>query len=222
MGCGTLAALGLTLTGTGAQFAGQQKERSAANAAVGAELGRQQGFLNRAQPVFQQSLAQSTPSAAQQQIGQGQQQALQDINRVQAIPLSASMPSFGNVNTANQVARQGLANKAYSEFKGYSNYPLQQYIKDLSAGSQLGLIGSEAQASEGVLPYELQQAAQSQQGLEALGSLLQMGGMLTGLSGLLKAPTALGNGALTPEGFNPYWADPSLNIFNSPIATTTF
>jgi len=190
MACGT--ALALTAGSLAANEAANVNIRHKMNALTGQELARQRDFAKKGQGVFNQSLGLSTPGAAQSQIQQGQQQLGQSINQAQAVPLSLSMPGSDNGNTAVQSAQRGLSNRAAASIGGYSNFGLQQQLKDLDANSQLGLIGSKARGSMNVLPTELQQAQQSQQGLQTLGTLLGVGGTLAGLYGLSAAPAATG------------------------------
>ena len=206
MGCGTIAGLALTAAGTGANMYANNQVRGKMNDLTNQELARNQGFEQKAQGVFNNSLQQSTPQAANQQIGQGQQQLAGLIQNAQQVPLSSSMPNFGNVNTMAEGAKTAMSNKAASDLGGYSNYTLQQRLKDQQVGSQLGVIGSEAQGWANVLPAQLQQAQGSQQGLQALGALLSSAGLLTGLSGWGSAPTAGVNAAQMSamgNGFGP-------------------
>ncbi len=199
MGCGTIVGLLLGGAGAGVSELANVNTRNTMNDTVNQELARNQAYQKQGSQVFNQSLAQSTPQAANQQIGQGQQQLAGLISNAQATPMSASMPSFGNVNTQTQTAKNQLSNTAAANIGGYSNYGLQQYLKDLQAQSQLGVINKNAQGWANILPAQLQQASQSQSGLSALGSLLGTGGLLAGLSGLGAAPAA-STSSLTPFG----------------------
>jgi hypothetical protein len=185
MGCGTLIALGLAGAGAGLGYAGEQQSKNAMNNSINAELGRQQGFTKQAQGVFNQSLGQSTPQAAQQQIGQGTQQALQTIGRAQNVPAAFSMPSFGATNTGQQQAKMDLSNQASAGMQGYGEYTLDQALKDMQARSQLGVISNEAASSAAVNPYEIQAASQRGAPLQAAGSLLGTLGTLGGIYGML-------------------------------------
>lgn len=185
MGCGTLAALALAGVGAGLGEAGVQQSKNAMNRSINAELGRQQGFTKQAQNVFNQSLAQSTPQAAQQQIGQGTQQALRTIGQAQSVPAAFSVPSFGVVNTGQQQTKQDLSNQASASMQGYGTYSLDQALKDLQARSQLGVISGEAASSAAVNPYEIQAASQRGAPLQAAGSLLGTLGTLGGIYGTL-------------------------------------
>lgn len=205
MACGTIAALGLGLGGAGVDMYANNQVRNKMNSDTSAELARQKQYQNQASNVFDQSLNKSTPQAANQQIGQGQQQLAGLINQVQGVPLSASMPSFGDTNSQTQQAKQGMSNKAASTLGGYGNFGLQQNIKDLQANSQLGLISGQARQSANVLPYELQQAQNSEQGLQSIGSLMSMAGMLAGLGGMMMPA-----GAALPASQTGAW----MNEFN--------
>jgi hypothetical protein len=172
------------------------------NAAAAAELERQQGYQKRASSTFQESLGQSTPEAAQRQIGQGSEQALREYQTLANAPLSVSAASQNVAPTQNSTV-DTARNQQYDKMmgglnaanQGYGNYTLQQYLKNLQAGSQLGIIGSEAQASSGVLPLELQDASQSWSGLQGIGSLLQAAGGLMGLYGAVNPSLAGANAA---------------------------
>ena len=198
MACGAIASLALSVAGAAMQSGANQLTQNNMNDLTEQELQRQQAFARKGQQVFQNSLGQSTPSSAQQQLNQGQQQALGNIQQVQGVPLSLSMPSSTGINTAANTARQNMSNQAAAGYQGRSNFPLQQYLKDLSANSQLGLIGNQAQQSESVLPYELSQAQNSYGWLSGLGGLLGTAGSLVGMSGLASA--GAGAGAASSSG----------------------
>lgn len=185
MGCGTLAALALTGAGAGLGVDASIGERNAMNNAVNQQLAAQQGFQKQATPVFQQSLGASTPQAMQGQQQAGQQQAAAATRNAALQPLAS--PSLPFSNPATNISYQGQQAKnaqqqgASAALRGYSNIGLQQALKDLSANSQLGLIGNQARSSASVFPYLLQGASQSRSGEASLGSLLGSLGTLTGL-----------------------------------------
>lgn len=230
MGCGTLAALALTGAGAGAKMYAGQQEQNAMNNATNAELQQQQQFQKQGSQIFQNSLAQSTPQAAQQQIGQGVQN-IAGATQASALP-PVSLPQTGPTSNAARVSYSGQdaqnqrGAQANAGLQGYGNFTLQQGLKDLSANSQLGLLGNQAAASERVLPYMLQQAANSQAPLAGIGSLLGTAGQLVGIGsltgafggGAAAAPTAGQIGALG-AGFGPTTASFANSL---PSATTTF
>lgn len=192
MSCGTIAGLVLGGAGAGVNAYAGERTHGAMNSAVNQEMARNRGYQQQGQQVFQQSLDQSTPQAAKQQIGQGQQQLAGLIQNAQAVPLSASMPSNtlgdSGVNAQAQQAKTNMSNTAASNYGGYSNYGLQQYLKDMQAQNQLGVINQNARGWANVLPAQLQDAQNSQQGLQALGSLLGTAGLVTGLGSAMSAP----------------------------------
>lgn len=209
MSCGTLAGIGLTLAGTGADMYANNQIRSKMNDTVGQEMARNSQYQKQGQQVFQNSLAQSTPTAAKQQIGQGQQQLAGLIQQARATPLSASMPSFGDVNTQGQQARADMSDTASSNLGGYSNFALQQRLKDQQAGEQLGVINQNAQGWANILPAQLQQDQQSQQGLQALGQLLSIAGMVTGVGAASMAPAASTSTGVMQDAANMAMYDPA-------------
>jgi hypothetical protein len=217
----------LTLAGTAASEYANVSARNKMNDTVSAEEAQQQQYQKQAQNVLQQSIAQSTPAAAQQQIGQGQQQLAGLISNTQAVPMSASMPSIssssalGDVNSKTNAAKAQMSNTAASNFGGYSNYGLQQYLKDLQAKSQLGVINQNASGWANILPAQLQQASQSQSGISDLGTLLSTAGKLGGVYSATSAPStnymsypgtaSMLNGIAQQNVLNPYYMMGNLN-----------
>lgn len=190
-----LEILGLSLAaaGTGANMAASAEEQAAMEDATKTELLRQKEYQKKASSVFDTSLQQSTPKAAQDQISAGQKQAIDTVAKVQNVPLTSSQAQFtapdkeaivrskGNDQYANLMSERNAANE------GFGNFLLQQRLKDMIAGGQLGVISNEAQMSQNVLPYELQAAQHSWDWLNTVGQGLSAAGMLTGLAGAMKA-----------------------------------
>ena len=196
MGCGALVGLGLMGAGTGLSEWGNVRAQGAMESAAQNELARQRGYQQRATGVFNQSLSQSTPQAAMQNIGQGQQQYLSAMRQAALPQLGlpsnvANLPGSNIVDTGEK-ARAAQTLGAASDLGGYGNYELQNRLNSLNTWPQLNIIGNEAQQSANVLPLELQQASQSQTGLQSIGQLLNMAGMMTGLYGLTQAPAGAG------------------------------
>lgn len=191
-----IAGLLASLAGTGLGVAGSMESQSAMNDAAKAELSRQQQFNKQGQSVLQQSIAQSTPKAAQQQLGQGQQQALQEYAKVQSTPASYAQGAQSDLAKAtSDTTVQGknqLGNQAAAPLQSYDAYSLAQQIKDMQAQTQLGQIGTFARQSESVLPLEMQQAGQSGSTLSGIGSILNTLGGLTSLYGATRPQTVVG------------------------------
>jgi hypothetical protein len=204
--CGTiLAGAGLlgSLGGAGLQYSAANSERNAMNDAVGAEINRQNAFSNQAKSVFNTSLGQSTPQAAGNQIALGKLASLGTLNNTQLPASATSLPGDlglganpgAAAGNATQAAENTTSNQADAAMQGYSNYGLQQYLKDLQAKNQLGVINQNAQGWAGILPYQVQAAQQSQQGMTDIGQLLSAlgGAATTGGLGMDSWLGALGN-----------------------------
>lgn len=227
MSCGTLAALGLSLAGAGTQEYANVKDNNAANAAEQQELARQAQFSNQAKGVFNQSLAQSTPQAAQNQQQQGAAQILGASKAAQLPGLSLGSVDTGQGNNANNVsyvgsqAENALNQGANAQLQGYTSGNLQQSLQDQQARNQLGAINSNASSWQAALPLQLQQAANSNSGLSALGSLLGTAGQVTGLSGLMNGG-GLGSNASPIQGMNPSSLTNYGQLLNYPGAQQLF
>lgn len=203
-----IAGLVASLASTGLSMAGQSAQQAKQNQDVSNELLQQKQLSNKASLVYQNSLSQSTPQAAQQQIAQGQQQANAAYQQAEKVPLSSgTSPVVGNtsINTPDQNARAGVLNNAAAGIKGYGNFDLQQWLKDQSANANLGVIGQQAQQSESILPYELQGAQNPYAGISgalgAFGSLANTYvGLQNGQSGTMNAAMARGNASITNTG----------------------
>ncbi len=189
----TIAGIATMLAGTGmSEYAGFS-ENQAMNNAAGAELERQRGYQQKGIGEFEQSLAQSTPAAAQQQRQAGTQSAMNEYQKMAQVP-SPTTQSYGDpsatqnkINQAGSQATVAGRGAAAAPMQGVQDWQLQQYIKDLQANSGLQQNMLNAQRSEQVLPLELQQAQQSMQGLSGIGSLVSTAGGLMGLYGALNA-----------------------------------
>lgn len=168
--------------GTGMQIAANAEAASAANAAANAELERQRGYQKRAQGVFDQSLAASTPQAAQQSMTAATEARTQDYAKQRSVPLSEGASPVADtqrlVSPQAVMGQDRLADAARARLAGYTEWDLQQAIKDMRASQQLGTIGNFAQGSQNVLPLELQDAARRGSGLRSLGQLFSLGGSL--------------------------------------------
>ena len=193
----TIAGLLTTVGGATAGVIASSDERNAMNQATQNELNRQQQFTKQGKSIFENSLSQSTPQAVQGQIGQGTQRALAGYQQLQSqqVPgfqqgLTQINPnkSFNATENALTQAKVGQQNNAGAALQGYQQSGVQQGIKDLSARTGLNQIGNFAQASENVLPLELQAAANSRSGLAGIGSLLNTAGGVMSLLTVLSTP----------------------------------
>lgn len=213
MGCGTLALTGLGLAGIGAGagmgMTAASQEQKGMNDAVNADLLQMQKFRQQGMDVFNKSLGQSTPQAAEQLLQQGQDRYSQAATKALATPMAQSGASqLMPTNQAVSNARANLANTASSNYKGWSNIPLQWSLQGPIDATQLGIINEQSVARNALLPTLVQLASQSQQGRASLGKLLGAVGSLAlggglgmmGSGGAAGAGSSLGAGYSTPEG----------------------
>lgn len=178
MGLETIAGLVLTAAGAGAQAVAAGKTRGAMNDVAMQQFQKQQEFARQGQQQFQQSLQQSTPQVAQQQIGEGQQQAAEATRNVQVLPFSSA-----SAGSPMEQARVRQGNTANAYLQGYSNYALKQQIKDTLANRNFQVLNNLSQGYANLLPIQMQAAQQSQTGLNNFGQILGLGGGLLGLAG---------------------------------------
>jgi hypothetical protein len=197
----TGASLLASLGGTAASVIGSNNASRQANNAAENALQQTQNYQTQASNVWQQSMNQSTPAAAQQQIGSGQAQALAATQAAQATPLSLSSSPVPQ-GTVSDKAQNVISNQANAANQGYSEYGLQQGIKNLLANQNLNLLSGQAQTAAGVLPMQLASANNNAQGTMGLGSLLQTGGYLGGLYGASQ-PKSFNNYPANAPGFSP-------------------
>jgi hypothetical protein len=228
MGVEMLAGLGLSLLGTGLGVGASVIDQNKMNDAASAELLRQQGYQKQANTAFQASAGQAGSDTAQKQIANTANQQSQLYKALQSSNLTGAPSSTASPDAVTQARTQaiiGQGNQAGSRLAGYGGWQTNQYLKDLQAQEQLGVIGGNARGSAAVLPYELQQAghagdslAFAGQGLSALGSL----GGLASIYGALPAiagsmPSMAQSLALHRQaGMLPYEGD----IYSNPLTGT--
>ena len=186
--------------GTGVSIDAAREARDRMEQQLRGQLAKQTDFQRQATPLFQASLAESTPTAAREQIGRGESEAAQLYRQLQAVPgSSAASPlaenALVNARTQQQIGQQ---NRAQAALQGYRNFSLQQWLKDQQARENLGIVSNLSQSSAALTPYLLQGAQNSTQNLAAVGSLLGTAGSLAGVYGSLYP--YLQNQQGTPQG----------------------
>lgn len=183
----------------------------AQNNTVNDELTRQQGFQKQAGNLFNQSLGTSGVDTAQKTIADSAAKQTQQYQQLSNTPIqSASSPvAVDPVVQARADSQTQQQQGAGAQLQGYNQWGVDQAIKNMLASQQLGVVGSQAQASANTLGPRLQQAGQSQAGLTGLGSILNTLGTVAGVGGsLLTAPAAIApetaaQGAGMAAGFGP-------------------
>lgn len=203
MGCSALVGAALSLAGAGVNETAALKTQGKMNDIMSANQAQQNQLQQKNNGLFQNSLAASTPGAAQQQVQQGADKFNQAAQQAQAVPLGVANSALTAQDKGANSARAQLGNKAMSDFAGYGQYGVEQGLKDQQVGSQIGANNSQSQFINSLLPSELGAAQNSYAGLNSFGSLLGAAGNLTGAFGSLGAlggkglQNGLGNAAST-------------------------
>jgi len=211
-----LAGAALSAAGAGVEVVGTQKSQSAMNSAVENELAQQQGYAKQGRNIFEQSLQGSSPQTAQTEMAQGQQKAMSDYQRLQSLDLNsagkqAPFQSDSSALTVDQ-GRTNLSNAAQAKLQGYSEWDLQQQIKDLQAKGQLGVLSTNAANTASLLPYQLQAAQHAGDTWTGIGSLLSAAGGITGSLGALGGSLGAAAGEAVPSA-TPYILNNKTNLF---------
>src|SRR6267378_2232404 len=204
-----LAGLAASAAGTGVQMYSSNEEARRANEAASAELTRQKGYQKQATGAFQKSLGESTPAVQKTQAGEGVGALLDVMGKVSAAPVAtpSSVAGIAPSNTQEQETEQAnrLSNATAANYGGMTEWSLRQWIKDLRAQQNLGIIQNLARGSEQTLPLMLGQAGQSAEDTRLLGTGLGAAGSALSSYGATMPratiPTATGDGS-EPSGIN--------------------
>ena len=176
----------LSAAAAGASAYGQQQSENAANRRMSEELARQQDYQKKASKTFEDSLAGSTPEKAQQVMDAGTASRMADYAKQQSVPLSPSgqQPVGGEssrlVSAPAAQAQDRLSNVSRARHAGYTEWDLQQAIKDMQAEQQLGIWNNFSRGSSNILPMELQAAAHAGDSAKGIGAGLGMASSLYG------------------------------------------
>ena len=116
-------------------MAASAAEQDAMNKKTETEVLRQNAIQKKSSGEFQKSLAQAGAETAQKQVDTGAATRLADMQKATALPLSGASPldlSAPNQVQASQAAAQlGQQAQAKAKLGGYSDFDLQQWIKNL-------------------------------------------------------------------------------------------
>ena len=203
-----IAALALTAAGTAASIAGQEVAKRNTENALDAEQGRQKQFQNKAQGVFDTSLAASGEPQAQDQIDTGaakrtaayQEAALRapgvaaPINKVVTAAGPAGRADV--ISKASQNAWAKAVGGSQATLGGGQDWVQNQNIKNTHANQDLSIIGNQAAGSAAVSQRaEIPHAQHSGDTYGEIGQILSSAGMLVGLYGATTAPALAGQSA---------------------------
>lgn len=192
-----IAAIG-TVAGTALSIAGNVKSQNAMNAARASETNQQAQLQKQSNAIFRNSLAQSTPNTAQQQMQAGQAartnawQNLQDATTptASALPATSGTATSGAGTSSTGAAGQratsagntwnALNAKSAATEGSYGDWQNQQAIKNANAAQQLGVQNNFSQGDAALLPTELEVASHKGDALSGWGSIVSSLGSLAG------------------------------------------
>jgi hypothetical protein len=201
----TLGGLALSAAGTGVSIANARATQERMNDIVRRQVAAAEEFQRQATPEFQRSLGESGAEAARRSLTAGEQTALRGYKEVGGFPTTAPSPFLEDaLVSARTQARIGQSERANAALQGYQNVAVQQYLANLRAQQNLGVISGLAGSKAAITPYLLQSAQNEGQNLAAVGSLLGTAGSLAGVYGGLypylnapkppqKGPTGVGS-----------------------------
>ena len=213
MSCGTLIALASTAAGTGMTMAANAEATDQMNKVTNEQVNRQNEFLKKSRSIVEQNVQANAPTTFQNNLQQGKQQYMDASKSAQAAPLALAAPVAGG-NTADQQARQQMGNQVNADYMGYSRPALETNLGNVMSGARLNTLNNQAQGWANILPLQLQDARNSQQGLSSAGGLVSSFGRLAGSavnSGMFaSSPAWNGFNMSAPVQTNQLWADPAM------------
>lgn len=182
----TIIAAALAAAGAGLQVAGSVKSKNEMERKVRAELLRQKGYQAQAQSAYQQNADQNTAPKAEGEISTGAGERQAAYEKAQAIPLTAGQaPVVSTPVSMAQLATLGSSNQARAGLAGYDQWGLNRALQNMRTQQSLGTINNFSLGSNNLLPMELQQASHKGDGLNQIGQLVGLAGMLVGGAGAL-------------------------------------
>lgn len=150
----------------------------AMESALNAELGRQQGYAGQGQQAVNESLRGATEPVAREQIAMGTERAKKSYKDVQSLERTAA-PSKGvaiGSGAPTNTAWADLAGAMRAPQQGYSEFTLQQAIRNLRTAQQLARINQQAQVEASTLGPRLSSAQHQYDWLGLGGNLLRGAG----------------------------------------------
>jgi hypothetical protein len=215
-------ALGLSAAGAAMGYAGQRRAAKAQNQVMQDYRARNKAREAEADALFRESLGQSGVDDAEMALDEGaarREAAYEAAARSvpsQPLPTTAKGNKEVKPNTVKNAGTvwEKLMNKAQSRLGSYSDWQLQQGIKDNRANQSIARVTDAARGDwNNVVPVEMTAASHKGDALQGWGQLLSAAGMLGGMSGALAtAPAAAAPGGAASWGmstFGPGTANPS-------------
>lgn len=190
-----LIAAGMAAAGAASNYAGQQKTIGAREDVARAEGERQQNYQKQANEVIDQSLVKQSPAAQNQSLAQTTQQRMSALLPSQSdaaqLPTSGSAPievkseAARSMSDAIRKSRARLG--AQARIGAFDQNQFENRLGMNRSMSDLGTLANFSQGSEGVLPYDLQDASNAGAGYQTAADLFNLGSNAVGLYGMTGA-----------------------------------
>lgn len=193
----------LMAAGTAVQVAAQRKAQSAMNKAVETELERQKEYQREGTRKYEASFAESGPEKYVEQAGEGAKERLLNYETLRSVPSAAvTSPASRFIPTDTTRSMINQSNLARSVLGGQQDWWSGQQRKDVRAATDLGLTSGFSRASQALLPMEIESASHKGDSLKTAGMVLSTMGMLSGMSGALRAPSVAGQTASVSPAYS--------------------
>lgn len=191
-----LIAAGMAAAGAASNYAGQSRVAGAREDAARAEGERQKHYQEQASDVIDQNLVKQSPAAQNQALAQTTQQRMSALQPSQtgavALPSSGSAPievkseAARSMSDAIRKSRSRLG--AQARVGAFDQNQFNNRISMNRGMSDLSRLAGFSQGSAGVLPYDLEGAANAGAGYRTAADLFNLGSSAVGLYGMTNAP----------------------------------
>ena len=220
-----LIAAGLAAAGAGSNYMGQKRTNEAREDVVQAEGERQRNLQGQATDVINQQTSKLSPAAQNQALAQTGEQRTAAL--VPSQDYSAELPTSGSapIQVKGEVARQmakairGSRDQlgAQARLGAFNQNQATNQMGTGRAFSALGALADRSQGSAGVLPYELQGAANAGRGYQNAADLFNLAGNAVSLYGMTKpaAPGGAGSPVVPGRNYTPVTRAPQAPIYGS-------
>jgi hypothetical protein len=161
---------------------GTMKTNEAMNKAIEDQIAQQQLLAQRASPFLIESMGESGADTADASIDTGTRRAEGRYKQIDSgSATTASNRGIHDSPTDRQSGAWGdLMGSLRAPMQGYSEFELQQMLKNLRAAQQLGAIGMEAKNTAQTLGPSMQTAQHANDWLQVLGSGMNSMGSVAG------------------------------------------
>lgn len=191
--------MGAAGAGVGLGFIGNAMQMVAAGQAEDAMTGRIRNLLNdenyyqeQGSSIVGQRTREAGVGTAQKEIAEGTAEANKRYADVKGVP-GSTIPGIADPgNPMSNNAWADLMGALRAPETGYSEFTLQQMIKNLRSAQQMGVVSQLARARQAILPMQLRQAQHSADELAGWGKVIASVGSGVGAMGGMSG--AMGGG----------------------------